>query len=204
MPTEAGVIRVGTPGTHARTLLTGNIGIGTDSPGTQLHVVGNILATASITISDARLKTDITPLTDVLENLERLRGVSFTWNDMYASLTGRAAGQQDIGVIAQEVEAVYPELVTTWTEGGYKAVDYGKLVGVLIEAVKALKADKEQQQQQLGALEARVAALEQAVTAHASAGRQSFFSLSLGWPLVGGLGLIGLLFGQRCRTGGRQ
>jgi hypothetical protein len=67
-------------------------------------------------------------------------------------------------VIAQEVEAVFPELVTTWGDNSYRAVDYGRLTGVLIEAVKELNADKEAEiaalQQQNADLEARVAALE--------------------------------------------
>ena len=50
---------------------------------------------------------------------------------------GRSTGQRENGVIAQEVESVFPELVTSWGDEGYKAVDYGRLTGVLIEAIKA-------------------------------------------------------------------
>jgi hypothetical protein len=80
-------------------------------------------------------------LTNVLEKLEQLRGVSFEWNEAAASLTGHTLGQRDIGVIAPEVEVVFPELVTTWGEDGYKAVAYAKLIGVLFAAVKELQAE---------------------------------------------------------------
>jgi hypothetical protein len=79
--------------------------------------------------------------------------VAFDWNDDYEAL-GRSTGHREIGVIAQEVEAVFPELVTTWGEDAYRAVDYGRLTGVLIEAVKELKAEND-------ALRERIEALEQ-------------------------------------------
>ena len=78
--------------------------------------------------------------------MAQLRGVRFAWKD-----SDQGKGPQ-IGVIAQEVEAVYPEVVST-DDQGYKSVAYGKLVGVLVEAVKELKSDNE-------TLRARVAALE--------------------------------------------
>ena len=130
---ENGIIRIGTPGTHTRTFLAGSVFV------------------ESFTPSDARLKTHVTPLTHVLEQLEHLRGVSFEWNDAAASLMGHKPGQRDIGVIAQEVEAVFPELITAWGKEGYKAVAYEKLTGVLLAAVKELKAAMDAQHQELGA-----------------------------------------------------
>ncbi|MDQ3370954.1 MAG: tail fiber domain-containing protein [Myxococcota bacterium] len=92
----------------------------------------------------------------MLDKLERIRGVTWVWRDEAGPL-GREPGAPDAGVIAQEVEAVFPELVVTTTDG-YKAVNYTGLVGVLIEAVKELKRKNE-------ALERRVAELEKAATA---------------------------------------
>ena len=103
------------------------------------------------TPSDIRLKSQVTPLTHVLEKLAQLRGVSFEWNEAAAPLTGRTPGQRDIGVIAQEIEVLFPELITTWGAEGYKAVAYEKLTGVLLAAVKELKALTDTQQQQLSA-----------------------------------------------------
>ncbi|OXL37723.1 hypothetical protein CA284_19790 [Enterobacter mori] len=87
--------------------------------------------------SDESLKEDIRPLEGSLDKILKLEGVSYTWKENKS---------QDVGLIAQNVEKVYPELVKT--EGGKKQVDYQKLVAPLIEAVreqqneiKALKAD---------------------------------------------------------------
>jgi hypothetical protein len=100
-----------------------------------LDVMGPAHASSFPTSSDSRLKKNVKKLSDVLEKLEKIRGVSFEWNELYKSL-GRSTDRREIGVIAQEVEAVFPELVTTWGEENYRAVDYGRLTAVLIEAVK--------------------------------------------------------------------
>jgi hypothetical protein len=79
--------------------------------------------------SDETMKTNITTITSSLEKLDAIRGVNFNWknDDRYA-----------MGVIAQEVEAVIPEVVRQ-DEEGLRSVNYGALVGLLIEAVKDLK-----------------------------------------------------------------
>ncbi len=144
---------------------SGGVGIGTNSPAYKLDVAGPAHASSFPTSSDQRLKTNIVQLTDVLPKLEQVRGVSFDWNDTYAAL-GRSTGHREIGVIAQEVEAVFPELVTRWGEEEYRAVDYGRLTGVLIEAIKELRHEnaalKAAQDERIATLEARLAALEQA------------------------------------------
>ena len=102
---------------------------------------GNLTAAANITaFSDARLKTDISTINDALGIVGKLRGVSYKW---------LKDGSSGIGVIAQEVEQVLPEVVLTHdvvdpatgetTE--VKSVDYGHIVGVLINAVNELKAE---------------------------------------------------------------
>tara|TARA_R100000951_G_scaffold16447_1_gene12957 strand:+ start:783 stop:2642 length:1860 start_codon:yes stop_codon:yes gene_type:complete len=102
-----------------------------------LHVDGDVIA-FSTTISDIRLKDNVKTIENGLDKVCSLRGVSYTWN------AGSREGKRDLGVIAQEVEAVIPEIVRekelTLVDGeSYKTVDYEKLVGVLIEAVKELK-----------------------------------------------------------------
>ena len=107
---------------------SGNVGIGTSSPTERLHVTGNILASGNITaFSDARLKTDVQTISDALALVERMRGVRYTKD-----------GSASVGVIAQEMREVLPEVVHE--SGEYLSVAYGNIVGVLIEAVKELTA----------------------------------------------------------------
>ena len=132
-----------------------NVGIGTTTPAYKLDVAGAAHASSFPTSSDVRLKMNVAQLMNVLDKIEKIRGVAFDWNDLYKSL-GRSTGHREIGVVAQEVEAVFPELVTHWGEEGYRAVDYGRLTGVLVEAVKELRAEKDSQ---IAALEKQNAAL---------------------------------------------
>ena len=96
---------------------------------------GDIVAYNS---SDLRLKENIKVIPDALSKVSQLNGVTFDWNDKQTVYSGN-----DVGVIAQEVEAVLPQIVTT-RENGYKAVKYERLVALLIESVKELKTLNEQ------------------------------------------------------------
>jgi hypothetical protein len=87
-----------------------------------------VKANSFVYVSDERLKKDIVPLQSSLENVRSLNGYTFNW---------KKDNKADIGVIAQEVEKVFPQLVHTDPEG-YKSVEYGNLVAPLIEAVKEL------------------------------------------------------------------
>lgn len=90
-----------------------------------------VTATQFSASSDERLKKDIKTITNALTKVETLRGVSYLRD-----------GRPEIGVIAQEVERVVPEVVhVDETEYGYKSVAYDNLVGLLIEAVKELSAE---------------------------------------------------------------
>jgi hypothetical protein len=131
----------------------GGVGVGT-APAYELDVAGQAHASSFPVSSDARLKKNVKQLTNVLEKLEQIRGVSFDWNELYESL-GRSTGHREIGVIAQEVEAVFPQLVTTWSDEEYRAVDYSRLTAVLVEAVKELKAENEALKQRIDALEGK-------------------------------------------------
>ena len=97
-----------------------------------LAVTGDITATGDVTAyhsSDRRLKDNIKPIPWAIEKLTKIGGYSFDWNDD-SSNTGH-----DIGVIAQEIEEVLPEIVIE-RDNGYKAVRYEKIVPLLIEAIK--------------------------------------------------------------------
>ena len=99
----------------------------------------------------------------MLERLERIRGVSFDWNELYESV-GHSTGHREIGVVAQEVEAVFPELVSVWGDEKYMAVDYGRFTAVLVEAVK-------EQQRQIGPQNTRIDVLLQRIKSLESPGK---------------------------------
>lgn len=104
-------------------------------PAYALEVGGTVATPGVVYPSDVRLKTDLLPLGPVLSRLCDLRAVRFHWSDGRASRPGR-----ELGVLAQEVEAHFPELVSTAEGTGYKAVDYARLSAVLLAAVQELHA----------------------------------------------------------------
>jgi len=108
--------------------------------------------------SDVKLKKDIRTLDGALEMVMRLRGVSFHWDPGSEKAVSTDPSDQ-IGLVAQEVEQVLPELVTE-TSRGYKALNYGKLSAVLVEAVKEQQEMIEQQQQLIEELTRRIGELE--------------------------------------------
>jgi hypothetical protein len=95
---------------------------------------GDFTATGNVTAySDISLKENIETIPNALDKVLNLRGVEFDRID-------KEDNPHEIGVIAQEVEEVIPEVVLTNTEG-IKSVAYGNLVGLLIESIKELKAE---------------------------------------------------------------
>ena len=121
-----------------------NIGLDTDnvfriggwSDGTthrmHLDAAGNFTARGNVTAySDIRLKTNIQVIPNALQKVCALRGVTYERID---------SGERQTGLVAQEVQAVLPEAVS---EGEYLGVAYGNLVGLLVEAIKELRAEVE-------------------------------------------------------------
>jgi hypothetical protein len=127
----------------------GNVGIGTSAPTVRLQVAGDIIANSIAGSSDARFKTNITPIENPLQKVLRLRGVKFDWNKK-AFPDRSFSDSRAIGFIAQEVEKVLPEVVQTEkTAEGYMAVQYDKVVALLVEAIK-------EQQKQINSLKAEL------------------------------------------------
>jgi hypothetical protein len=101
---------------------------------------GDVIAFST---SDKNLKDNITPISNPIEKIQKIGGYEFDWNDKQDVYEGH-----DIGVIAQEIEEVLPELVQT-RDNGYKAVKYDKIVALLIEAIK-------DQQKQIDELKSKI------------------------------------------------
>jgi hypothetical protein len=108
------------------------LGIACNAPAYSLDVIGTINATGDvIAYSDARAKTNVATISNALSKVNAMRGVT------YAMKT--EPDVQKIGVIAQEVEQIIPELVSTdSTPEQKKSVAYGNITAVLIEAIKEL------------------------------------------------------------------
>ena len=112
-----------------------------DNTSTTLYVNGSINATGDITAyyvpSDSRLKRNVTRITGALAKVQQLDGVTYNWNELAIN---RSLSIAEAGVIAQQVQAVLPEVIQQRPDG-YLGVAYERLASLLIEAVKELKAE---------------------------------------------------------------
>jgi hypothetical protein len=103
--------------------------------GGDLDVAGSIYSGGNlVTASDSRLKSDLQRITGALDRLDKVSGYTFT------RPAAADPGLRETGVVAQEIASVLPEAVTV-NSAGYMAVAYGNLAGLMIEAVKELRAE---------------------------------------------------------------
>jgi len=123
----------------------GNVGIGTTAPGYKLDVNGQCHASSFPTSSDKRFKENVKEIDNALEKVKKLRGVYFNWNKFYRkTLKVDETEDVEIGLIAQEVKKVIPEVVTTFErevdgkKEKYYSVEYARLSALLINAIKEL------------------------------------------------------------------
>jgi len=100
---------------------------------------GDLIAFQNLVPSDSRLKSDVTPLKDSLAKINQMQGVSYTFNP---------SGKKQVGLIAQEVNEIVPEVVSV--QNDYYTLSYPNLVAVLIEAVKELSDKVEDLEYRLG------------------------------------------------------
>jgi len=129
----------------------GKVGIGLSAPSRTLEVAvgGTTLADNWTIRSSRRLKTNIQPLHDALGRIEALQGVSYE---------RKSDGKHEIGVVAEDVDRVIPEVVAHDPETReVEGVDYSRLVAVLIEAVKSQQAEIEQLKSRMAQLESNAA-----------------------------------------------
>jgi hypothetical protein len=123
--------------TTGAVIVTGGVGISG-----ALNVGGDVVAYAS---SDERLKNNIELISNPIEKVQSLKGVTWDWNENADELQ---QSLPNVGVIAQDVEKILPQLVTD-RDNGFKGVDYAKLTGLLIEAIK-------EQQKQIDELKSKI------------------------------------------------
>ena len=155
----------GNYGTGVYGKATWSNGIGVCGEGGQYDFYATGIGTTPYgTASSVRWKSDIRPIDDPLEKILRLRGVYFNWDAEHG-------GEHDVGMVAEEVGEVLPEIVG-YEENGIDAtgMDYSKLTPLLVEAIKALKIEGDERQKELAEkeveiveLKARLAALETCV-----------------------------------------
>ena len=119
------------------------VGVGTTVPSTTLQVAGTITCVDINSTSDINLKENIHSIPDPLAKVMRINGVGFRWKN---------TKEDAIGVIAQEIEEVIPEVIKN--SGEVKTVNYNGLIGLLIEAVK-------EQQKTIKVLEQKINNLEE-------------------------------------------
>jgi trimeric autotransporter adhesin len=130
-----------------------------------LYVLGSAYASGGTFVdSDINYKKNIHPVSNALSDLKKINGVTFEWNE---NKEGNVAGTKSMGIIAQEIEEIYPVLVRENMDG-YKVVNYEGLIPVLIEAIKEQDTEKVRMQEQLDAQELliqdllkRISALEE-------------------------------------------
>jgi hypothetical protein len=132
---------------------TGILGIGTVNPSATSRLdLGGGCMTGSI-CSDSRLKANIRPLREsVMSRVMQLEPSTFQWK-------GRAEQKKTIGVIAQQVETVFPEVVTTTPDSGGKGIECTGLTAIAIKALQEQQVQLRQQQEQINALQKKLDAL---------------------------------------------
>ena len=117
----------------------GNVGIGTNEPRAKLTVAGDISGSGTLRMngdiiayysSDERLKDNLIPISSASYKITQIGGYEFDWNKESKDYAGH-----DVGIIAQEIEKVLPEVVIT-RQDGYKAVQYEKIIPLLVQGLK--------------------------------------------------------------------
>ncbi len=130
---------------------SGNVGVNTRAPSERLHVVGNILASGTITSSDKRLKTNIVSISSANEKIMQLNPVFYKKKN---TLSSKNYSKSEYGFIAQEFEEVFPELISkTKDTDQLMAIDYTSIIALLTKSIQ-------EQQHTIEKLKLRIQKLE--------------------------------------------
>jgi prepilin-type N-terminal cleavage/methylation domain-containing protein len=135
-------------------ITTGGASVNINTTGAPSDIALDIQATGKAEIfqagqfiysSDMRLKQNIRPIPNALDKILKLRGMNYEWGTNHA---------KDVGLLAQDVQKVFPELVTD-TEGA-KGIDYGKLIAPMVEAIRQLKQENDTLRARLNTVEGQL------------------------------------------------
>ena len=128
----------------------GNVGIGTTNPGEKLEVNGTVKAINYIATSDRNLKENIVQINNenIIDKVTSLNGYNFNFKNDETK-------QTKSGLIAQEVEEVMPELISTTTDGN-KSMDYNGMIPYLVECIKVQQTQIQTQQTQINMLKNKI------------------------------------------------
>ena len=141
----------------------GTVGIGTTTPSSnyRLDISGVVRATGGVITSDERFKANITPVGSILTEINKLNGVSYNYRtDEFQKFNFSKSKQ--IGFLAQNVQKVFPELVSSDDEG-YLSVNYIGIIPILVEAVKEQNSIIDAKNKELELLNNRLALVESAI-----------------------------------------
>jgi len=136
----------------------GNLGVGVTPSSYKGDFNGQVHATSFPTSSDIRFKKNIIPISNALNKVLKLQGVTYEWNEFINNIRdGYTLNTPILGFIAQDVEKIVPEVITKWELNDEckdaRAIDYPRIVALLTEAIK-------EQQLQINDLKNRVIMLE--------------------------------------------
>lgn len=141
---------------------SGYVGIYTKSPAYTLDVNGTIRGN-NVGVSDIRFKSNVSNLNASLDRIKQLRGINFKWQTPEDSSFVFIDSSLQIGFIAQEVESIVPEVVST-DKNGIKSLNYSRMVALLTEGMKEQQATIDSQYTKIELLESRVTLLESAAS----------------------------------------
>ena len=147
---DTGIIRIGTPGSQSKTYIAGISG--SLVPGSAVFV--NSLGQLGVNLSSKRYKTAIEPMGDATRGLDRLRPVTFRYK-------ADATRVRQYGLIAEEVAAVYPELVIRNERGAIQGLRYEELAPMLLNELQQQRRALDAEREQLAAQAAQLAKLQQ-------------------------------------------
>ena len=161
------LVKIGNTAKTITIAADGNVGIGTTTPNDALDVVGDVDATGcfqtgdstnvgGVCVSDRRLKYNIQPLAGSLEKMLKLRPVTYVWRPEFIGVHGREG--EELGLIAQEVEAVLPELVLE-KDDGFKRVKYD--ISLDLHIIQAIKEFFGMFEERSSEVDRKIASLEQ-------------------------------------------